>query len=107
SLLITVPVPPRLSPLSLPDALPILPGCMGSIHIRFSRLGITSVLPASCGTQKLCATSADSSLRKVGRRLLDSLTGTCISFADVRSQEHTSQLQSLTNLVSRLLLQHK
>ena len=41
---------------------------MGSIHIRFSRLGITSVFPASCGTQKLCTTSADSSLRKVGRR---------------------------------------
>ena len=41
---------------------------MGSIHIWFSRLGITSVFPASCGTQKLCTTSADSSLRKVGRR---------------------------------------
>src|SRR5437016_9579693 len=30
-----------------------------------------------------------------------------ICFADVRSEEHTSELQSLTNLVCRLLLEKK
>src|SRR5437016_10617053 len=31
----------------------------------------------------------------------------CTSIADLRSEEHTSELQSLTNLVCRLLLEKK
>ena len=43
------------------------PGSRGAIHMRLVRFGITSVLPASRGTQKLCTTSADSSVEE-GRR---------------------------------------
>ena len=38
----------------------------GSIHISLTRFGIRSVLPASCGIQKLWSVSADSSFRNVG-----------------------------------------
>src|ERR1051325_4870162 len=43
-----------------------IPSCLGSIHMVFMWPGIKSVLPASWGTQKLCATSAESSVRKTG-----------------------------------------
>ena len=39
-----------------------VPASCGSIHISFVRLGIRSVLPASCGTQKLWSVSAESKL---------------------------------------------
>ena len=61
-----------------------VPTCFGSIHMRLTRFGIRSVFPASCGTQKLCATSADSNRRKVSWRLDAVLTGTCSSFAVTR-----------------------
>ena len=46
------------------------------------RFGIRSVLPASLGTQKLWSVSADNSVMCVGVGFLESLTGTCNSFAD-------------------------
>ena len=58
-----------------------VPSCFGSIHMLFGWFGIRSVLPASCGIQKLCATSADSSLRNVIAGFAVVLTGTCTSFA--------------------------
>ena len=47
----------------------------GSIHILFTRFGMRSVFPASRGTQKLWATSAERSVRKVGAGCAASLTG--------------------------------
>ena len=44
------------------------PGSRGSIHMRLRRFGMTSVLPASRGTQKLWTTSADSSVEEGRRR---------------------------------------
>ena len=48
---------------------------------RCAGSGMRSVLPASRGTQKLCATSADCSVRNVGAGCAASLTGTCSSLA--------------------------
>src|SRR5258707_640619 len=42
-----------------------VPSCLGSSHMVLVIPGIKSTLPASCGTQKLCATSADSSFKDV------------------------------------------
>src|SRR5579872_2129267 len=53
------------------------PVVSGAIHSSLMRLGIRSVLPASSGTQKLCTTSADVSLRNVGAGAAGTLTGTC------------------------------
>ena len=58
-----------------------VPTRSGSIQTRLVLFGITSIFPASCGTQKLCATSADSSVMNVGVALVASLTGTWISLA--------------------------
>src|SRR5262245_59417648 len=52
-----------------------VPGSHGVSHITLRRFGMTSVLPASRGIQKLCATSADSNVRYVATR-----AGTCSSF---------------------------
>src|SRR5579862_3245967 len=57
------------------------PSCRGSIHIVLVIPGIRSVLPASCGTQKLCATSADSSFKDVVAGLAAVLSGTWTSLA--------------------------
>ena len=45
-----------------------VPARRGSNHMRLVLPGIRSVLPASRGTQKLWHTSADFSVRKIGRR---------------------------------------
>ena len=63
-----------------------LAGSRGAIHIRLRRFGIRSVLPASCGTQKLWITSADSRPMKVGVGAAGSLTGACSSLAVTMSR---------------------
>jgi hypothetical protein len=57
------------------------PGICGSIHTPFVLLGMTSIFPANCGTQKLWITPADCSVRKIGEGSAGSLTGTCSSLA--------------------------
>src|SRR5262249_62432751 len=74
---------PYIYPLSLHDALPIWSSCW-----RWY----------SCNALPLRSSSACSSARRVSsamRRLAE----------EERSEEHTSELQSLTNLVCRLLLE--
>ena len=58
------------------------PGVRGSIHTRLVLFGITSIFPASCGTQKLWITSAGLE-REEGRGGLgrDRSPGTCSSLA--------------------------
>src|SRR5262249_62063878 len=78
------PPTPEIYTLSLHDALPIL-----------SRLGLTLPLPNHNVTLR----------RKQG--LLGHLPDKKVPKETLRSEEHTSELQSLTNLVCRLLLEKK
>src|SRR5262249_62100428 len=86
--LFTAPAPPESSPLSLHDALPIFPDHPGIAHARDAAL-----LP------DLRRDPLESHDRGRARLLRD--------LGLLRSEEHTSELQSLTNLVCRLLLEKK
>src|SRR5262249_61578483 len=86
-----VPPPAHLSPLSLHDALPISPAWR-----RFSR---RRVRRAAGGIVDRHVSRAE---RLHGRHRRDLGGRPCR-----RSEEHTSELQSLTNLVCRLLLGNK
>src|SRR5262249_61325460 len=79
--------------LSLHDALPISTSSSSGVGTLSSRPSFTSAsnFPASIGTPSRRRSSA--------RR--------CSSSPGRRSEEHTSELQSLTNLVCRLLLEKK
>src|SRR5438093_6795834 len=46
-------------------------------------------------------------LHRAGNRTQGVLAGRCRHHTEARSEEHTSELQSLTNLVCRLLLEKK
>src|SRR5262249_61691240 len=78
------PAPPALYTLSLHDALPI-----------------SSLMPSARRPRERSTMSARSSATR--RRK----AGSARRRAAVRSEEHTSELQSLTNLVCRLLLEKK
>src|SRR5437016_10032036 len=52
-------------------------------------------------------TAAISPYRDVRAQVRDEVTKAGAHFLEVRSEEHTSELQSLTNLVCRLLLEKK
>src|SRR5262249_60642220 len=101
------PAPPEISPLSLHDALPISnPG----------RGIVASALPG--GHEGILLVEDESTVRDIAQAALTGLgyrvfTATSGLAAlqvwetrrhEVRSEEHTSELQSLTNLVCRLLL---
>src|SRR5205814_9181585 len=95
----TVPVPPSVSPLSLPDALPI----SRSSSARRGR-------SPACG-----AASPARGAQRAARGLLEGHRGYPPGLEllaehlerDLRSEEHTSELQSLRHLVCRLLLEKK
>src|SRR5262249_57748930 len=76
------PPPPQLSSLPLHDALPICPDMDG--------------LAARHGLQRPAVV-----------RIRTHQADLVVSGYEVRSEEHTSELQSLTNLVCRLLLEKK
>src|SRR5262249_60777285 len=82
----TDPATPEIYPLSLHDALPI--SCSASRCCCWRRCC------GSCGRARRC--------RRRRRRCSPGCRGRC-----ARSEEHTSELQSLTNLVCRLLLEKK
>src|SRR5262249_61419325 len=85
----THPPPPEIYPLSLHDALPI------SAELRLGGRGHAPFPPA------LPTPAARATFRSPGRRLHP-----CRA-SPPRSEEHTSELQSLANLVCRLLLEKK
>src|SRR5262249_58961311 len=89
-----VPPPPEISPLSLHDALPILEEHVVALHpprphdrVREGEL------------ERMAEVEVAGHVR---RRVRDRERR-----AWIRSEEHTSELQSLTNLVCRLLLEKK
>src|SRR5262249_56107044 len=105
--LLCAPAPPALSTLSLHDALPIL-----------ADTAMVVALWSACGAFRLVATIdmtttfirpvthsavvAEATVLRLGRTL-----GFChVRLLTDRSEEHTSELQSLTNLLCRLLLQN-
>src|SRR5438093_9230216 len=77
--------------LSLHDALPICPSNTSSSTYRLP----TWTTSISTGRPSVKCTRRRATVRPAGRR------------AAARSEEHTSELQSLTNLVCRLLLEKK
>src|SRR5262249_59722347 len=89
--------PPEISTLSLHDALPILPEVRRAEveqgHPRRQGEGRVVLLPQPRGG----ASAAHPEEAVLGRRRRHL----------ARSEEHTSELQSLTNLVCRLLLEKK
>src|SRR5438093_9788382 len=69
----------------------------------FRSVRTASSCPSGCGTMKPSGSSADR-LQMLSIRRAISRARSCLN---VRSEEHTSELQSLTNLVCRLLLEKK
>src|SRR5690606_41488427 len=85
-------------PLSLHDALPISEQC-AALGLQARRHG-----QASAAGRVLAAAAESAAVDRVGRR--DRARRAALS-VDVRSEEHTSELQSRENLVCRLLLEKK
>src|SRR5258706_11735153 len=89
--------PPRSTPLSLHDALPI--------YRSDSSCGVDGKARSS----PVCGSSASRIFHHHSARLLVKLSSPdrSVGGTEFRSEEHTSELQSLTNLVCRLLLEKK
>src|SRR5262249_62421833 len=75
----------------------------GRDMMRFTRVAI------ALGCTAMSATQADAAPPSRAREAAVStaVITNCYKMADRRSEEHTSELQSLTNLVCRLLLEKK
>src|SRR5262249_59522101 len=89
------PAPPYISTLSLHDALPICHGRARPVTDR--------PLPATATGTRGAVTRRDDCHRRAVSRSAVCRHPAIIS----RSEEHTSELQSLTNIVCRLLLEKK
>src|SRR5262245_64453228 len=93
------PPPTDTSTLSLHDALPIL-----ARHSAGARAGpCVTAMPSASTTSELASRSNASSARGLPRLPLAPAN----HMKAVRSEEHTSELQSLRHLVCRLLLEKK
>src|SRR5690606_42143049 len=107
SVLFADPAAPERDTLSLHDALPIWSARRSSV--RRSRRGVVGsdwpracgMLSAPCGMEGYCS-PRPAILMPVARA-----DGKMAATAEVRSEEHTSELQSRENLVCRLLLEKK
>src|SRR5690242_20081449 len=91
------PAPPDVYTLSLHDALPISPGGKPCIIAAFAQLAVAS-------RHSHAASGAGPAGAGPGS---GSCTGTVADGMNMRSEEHTSELQSHVNLVCRLLLEKK
>src|SRR5262249_62034881 len=102
-----LPPPPQLYPLSLHDALPIPMWKSSQPLDRLRRGGAPRLSNLRTGRLDLSIGGLTSVIL-----LLGLLYGFCMGWFAVfnheapRSEEHTSELQSLTNLVCRLLLEN-
>src|SRR5205823_6838038 len=99
--LFTDPAPTYISPLSLHDALPIFDEALDDVR---------AMLPPGVRVDVVYERTdlVDRVLRTVERNLLEgAVLVVAVLFAFLRSEEHTSELQSLAYLVCRLLLEKK
>src|SRR5205823_13875711 len=99
--------PTQISPLSLHDALPIL-DCL--LEIADHEQGAHAPIGLGRATEIFLGKRADDvPLRRVCvLRLVDEdMIGALVELVANRSEEHTSELQSLAYLVCRLLLEKK
>src|SRR5262249_59316489 len=97
--------PPSISPLSLHDALPI--SSRVATHAPVAGSQILTVLSSDADASR-CPSGAQAT--ELTQLLWPSRVATHAPVAGsqiLRSEEHTSELQSLTNLVCRLLLEKK
>src|SRR5690606_42037504 len=90
------PPPPDIYTLSLHDALPI---CLGPGDLRHGA--------CRCHSARRAAGTARRDELGAGRGGSRAMRGIALTAALVRSEEHTSELQSRENLVCRLLLEKK
>src|SRR5262249_60419733 len=91
--------PPELSPLSLHDALPISPLGQDALPVESGTV-ITHLDDDAAALVEGDQFDGAGGWLAGGKALLR-------AFQAMRSEEHTSELQSLTNLVCRLLLEKK
>src|SRR5206468_12394530 len=100
------PPPPHLPPLSLHDALPISAECFPLTSAGAARWSSSEPAATTPSTSPSTAPMPPSSTRPsmVHRRNTTSPTSNASGF---RSEEHTSELQSRSDLVCRLLLEKK
>src|SRR5262249_56609262 len=94
--LVNHPPPPEIYTLSLHDALPI---CLDD--------ETQIVLQYIAGDEQLGVGAGAEAGDPVADELVRVLPGRVTGFRPSRSEEHTSELQSLTNIVCRLLLEKK
>src|SRR5262249_62031056 len=96
--------PTEISPLSLHDALPISMVSANAMVRDPQQLGAVAIRPGQNLYLRDLATIEDGADTSTGYALVN---GKRTIYLMVRSEEHTSELQSLTNLVCRLLLEKK
>src|SRR5262249_60399134 len=94
-----------LSPLSLHDALPISSALLGVTTVRPAQLlSVTGSRPAKVTAAGPAVTSPEPGVVPLGAYLTAAMGVPVTASESARSEEHTSELQSLTHLVCRLLL---
>src|SRR5262249_58182350 len=93
--------PTDIYTLSLHDALPISPA--NAPRGSTARTVSAAIRSPTCSS----SASAQASTRRSSRASTSGSPSTRRRYARRRSEEHTSELQSLTNLVCRLLLEKK
>src|SRR2546430_7234307 len=99
------PPPPEFYPLPLPAALPI---CDGGAQLARRRVNDCGPgIPARRGRARQHAEPSRSGGYATWSRARSSSSSRIASSRDARSEEHTSELQSQSNLVCRLLLEKK
>src|SRR3989441_6122274 len=101
------PAPPEISPLSLHDALPILarPSARSSSAWTVRRPGWTWKPAKSVPSYSMTRAKLMRSETGVGSMTAPTSPASRSSRVGARSEEHTSELQSLAYLVCRLLLE--
>src|SRR5688500_19711327 len=98
--------PTEIFTLSLHDALPILRRRQHTEHLDAAAVeaGLLDSL-TQCGVSQVKIISVSSAARKSNLSRVGTHAGGALNEHDLRSEEHTSELQSPCNLVCRLLLE--
>src|SRR5206468_11044287 len=97
----TAPAPTQIYTLSLHDALPI------SLSRDIRELGLAKVAAPDGGSHYAPPPEAGAAIRPHLGQLLPAVLVSVDGVGPLRSEEHTSELQSRSDLVCRLLLEKK